>query len=109
MGYAVFEYFQKLAKWLLDLFLWVFGWLYALVSEILQWLYDRALDLLITALEAVGEYVPDDVMDVVVATFEWLEYINDWVPIKYGIGLLVAYYSIFLVLRVMRFMKSLIF
>lgn len=109
MGVGIWDLIRNLGRWLLDLLVWLFEWLYGLASECLQWLYDRSVDLVLALLATVAEYVPDGLVDTVTAVFEWLVYINEWVPIKYGIGLLVAYYALYAVLIVYRFFKSLIF
>ena len=99
---------KYVASWLLDLLVWVFEWVYGLVSECLQWLYDLCGEMLIAALNAVAEVMPDGLVDVVLETYEWLEYIDGWVPVKYGIGLLLAYFSIMVILTVIRWVFRLI-
>lgn len=98
----------QLAGWFLDLLLWVVEFVYEIANEFLSWLYKLVGEQAIALLKAVKPYVPDDLMSNIVGAYEWLEYINGFLAIKLGITLLVAYYAIYAVIAIYRFIKSFI-
>lgn len=99
---------KYLAGWFLDILVWVFEWLYGLVSGFLQWLYELVGGVLVTALEAMADVMPSGVVETVLEAYEWLEYINAWIPIKYGLALLAAYFALTALMAVVRWVMRII-
>lgn len=99
---------EKLAGWLLDLFLWLFEWVYEVVNVFLSWLFNFAGEALLAVFTKLGEYIPAGLVDNITDAYVWLEYINNYIPVKLGITLLIAYYAIYLVVTIYRTVKSFI-
>lgn len=64
-------------------FTWVIAWLKAL-----------ALTLLIPVLEEIGEQIPDDWNSGIESFLQWISYLDSWLPLSFGIRLLLAFYGI---------------
>ena len=109
---SIFKFFwdflKRIAGYLADIVLWLVEFLYSLVNGILDFLLVTFADLVVDALEAVKPHVPDDLVSSIVAMYEWLEYIDEWIPISFGIKLLIAYFAIMFVLIVIRWILRLI-
>ena len=107
---AIWEAIKRLLKtlcgWLLDLLLWVVEFVYELVNEFMTWIYSFVGEKLLALLKLVKPHIPGDLVDNILGAYQWLEYINEYLPVKLSISLLVAYYSIYLIVTIYRFVKS---
>lgn len=99
---------EKIAGFFLDLLTWLVEFLYFILSSIYEFFITFFGEILLTLLNAFGEHIPTGLIDNVLTVYEWLEYINKWVPIEYGIKLLLAYFTITLLFSVYKFVRSLI-
>lgn len=108
IGDLILRGLKHIAGWLLDLFVWFFEWMYSVVSEFLQWLFDLMGEVALSVLEGLSGIMPEGLVDAITGTYEWLKYVDDWVPIKFGLGLLCAYFAIMVALAVLRWVLRLI-
>ena len=92
--------------WLLDMLMWVIEYVYELVNEFLSWLYSYVGEMAISFLNRIKPHIPGNLIDNILGAYQWLEYINEYVPVKLSISLLVAYYGIYLIITIYRFVKS---
>lgn len=103
------DVFDWIAKWFLDLFLWAFELVYELVNEFFAFFLDAGVSLLLSVLSIAKGYIPSGLIGYIVASFEWLKYIGDWIPVQFMITLLISYLAIKIALIPYRFLRRLIF
>lgn len=73
-----------------------FAWL-------IDWLKGLILAVLLPVLRELGQLIPPEWHDGIATAISWLGYIDTWVPLAFGIKLLVAYYAIKAVLIVIKY------
>ena len=100
--------FETFAQYFLDLFVWFFEFVYEILNTIFEFFIEIVTDLAVAVLEKIAPYIPENVLETITASYEWLKYINEWVPVTYGLSLFVAYYSIAVAMYVARFLVSLL-
>lgn len=100
--------FDTLAGYFIDLLVWLLEFVFWIFDTMSRFLWGLVLSLLNSAFDAVRQEMPQGVVDTITASYAWLGYINDWVPLQYGITLFVAYYAIAGLLYVFRIVISLI-
>ena len=99
---AIWEALRTVGGWCIDLFIWVLEWVFYYPGLFLSWLSGLAVDLVIEFLSMLAPYLPDGGMTAIVKAYVWLELIDEVFPLSFGISLLVAYYSIKLVLMIIK-------
>lgn len=100
---------KKFGGWFLDLFLWLWELAYTHVNEFFDWFFNFCGDKLLDLLDRIAPYIPDGLADTITDTYQWLEYINEWVPVSFAIKLTVAYFAIVLLVIGFRYLRSLLF
>lgn len=103
---AIWSAVRKFAEWITTVFVWVWEWLYSFVNEFLGWLFESSAEYLQEIIQSIKPHIPAGVVENIVSAYDWLQYINDWVPVKYAITLFLAYFAIKYVLVVGRWVKS---
>lgn len=99
---------DTLSGWLLDLLVWVIEFLYSMCNDFLSWLFGFEGDMLEKALEKVAGHIPDNLIENILSAYGWLEYINNYVPVKLAITLFIAYFAMYVVISTYRLIRSLI-
>lgn len=94
--------------YIVDLFVWLLEFVFWIFDSIVRFLWSLAEPLIIAALEAIAEHMPEGVVEAITASYSWLQYINEWVPVEYCITLFIAYYGIAVALYIARILISLI-
>ncbi len=102
------ETFDTLAEYFLDLFVWFFEFVFGILNFLFEFLSEFASGLAVEGLEAAAKHVPEDLFDTILASYEWLRYIDGWVPVTYSLVLLVAFYALAIAMYIARFLISLI-
>ena len=100
--------YNKIAEYVIDLFIWLYEYVFYIINTFLDWMLNLLADLLVAAIESISPYLPSGLIETIMDSFAYLQYINGWVPVKLAIQLTIAYYAIALVLGVFRFVLSLI-
>lgn len=100
--------FDTLAKYFLDLFVWLIEFVFWIFDTVSRFLWELIVSLIKTMFDAVSEKMPAGVVEAITDSYVWLEYINEWVPIQFGITLFVAYYTIAALVYVFRLLISLL-
>ncbi|MCC8164896.1 MAG: hypothetical protein LIQ31_01785 [Planctomycetes bacterium] len=102
------EFLKSVFGWLFEAIAWFAVFIYHLFNELLSFLYGLCGDLFLEAIHQIDRYVPGDLEISIKASFEWLQYIEAWVPVSFAFKLVVAFYGIWLILGLYRTLKSFI-
>lgn len=105
----VWSALKALAKLALDVFLAFWQWVYDFLNESWDYVVEKVGDGIVELITELGKLLPSDSIDNILKTYQWLEYIDSWVPLKFGIGLLVTYYSMALIKKVGKYFLSIVF
>lgn len=97
-----------IVQYLLDLFTWVFEFVFWVFDSLFTVFYDLAAEFVVMGIESVAPYVPGGLIEAISESYVWLQYINEWVPVKYCISLFIAHYGIATALYGIRCFLSLL-
>ncbi len=105
---VVKEALKKAFGWFFEAIAWLAAFLYTLVNEILTFIFELCSELFLEAIHQLDRYIPGELESTITATFEWLQYIEAWIPVSYAFKLVIAFYGIWLILGLYRTLKSFI-
>ncbi len=83
-----------LAGYVLDFLVWLLEFVFWIFDALLHFLWGLIKPIIDSCWEVLSSHLPPDLISSIIASYEWLQYIGQWVPIQYGITLFVAYYSL---------------
>ncbi len=98
---------DKVAQYLLDFLVWLMEYVFWIFDSLFRSLWALAQPYLLSVLDKMAQHLPNDLMPVIAAAYAWFQYVNEWVPIEYAIGLFITYYVIASTLYCYRLFMSL--
>lgn len=99
---AIWTLLKTLGGWLLDLLFWVLEFVFDIANMFFGWIVDLVVGLAKSVFNAIADKLPAGLVETVTDAYAWLEYIDEWFPLSFGIKLFVAYYAIKLTLNVIK-------
>ncbi len=96
----------KLAQYAIDFLVWLLEFVFWIFDALIRFLWELARPVVDACLDAVASKLPTGLIDAIVAAYAWFQYVNEWIPIKYGITLFLAYYALASALYIFRVFLS---
>ncbi len=83
-----------LSGYALDFLVWILEYVFWLFDTLLRFLWELARPVIASALTAAASHLPSGLVNTIADAYAWFQYVNEWIPIQYAIGLFMAYYSL---------------
>lgn len=111
---GLWEFLAQIGKWLLDLLIWLFEFVYNLINDFIDFIATFLTNILIWILKSIKEIIetvfPENLLRYIsdVKVYEWLEYADSWVPVSFGLKVFLLYHGIKILLIIFKFIVKFI-